>query len=75
MPKNNKKQSKLMNKIIEIIAMCIILDSIILFIHLLFPNEFILPIALIIIAIVNLLIILFGEKIFEFLIDIIIPGF
>ncbi|MCK5084139.1 MAG: hypothetical protein KAQ64_00600 [Candidatus Pacebacteria bacterium] len=73
MPKKNKKRSKLIDRTMEIIAMCIILDSVILFIHLLWPKDFILPIALIIIAIVDILIILFGEKIFGFLIEIISP--
>ena len=69
MPKNNKKHSKLTDRIMEIIAMCIILDSVILFIHLLWLND--LMFTLIITTVVNLLIILFGEKIFKFLMDII----
>ena len=69
MPKNNKKRSKLTDRIIEIIPMCIILNSVILFIHLLWLND--LMFTLIITTVVNLLIILFGEKIFKFLMDII----
>lgn len=71
MSKKNKKYHKLIDRITEVIAMCIILDSVILFIYFLFPNDLIFPIALITIAIINLLIILFGERIFEFLLDIV----
>ena len=73
MSKNNKKRSKSTSRIEEIIAMCIILDLAILFIHLIWPNNFVLPIALIIITIADILIILFGEKVFGFLIEIISP--
>ena len=73
MSEKNKKHSKLTDRIMEIIAMCIILDLAILFIHLIWPNNFVLPIALIIITIADILIILFGEKVFGFLIEIISP--
>ena len=66
---SKKKQSKFIKKVEEVIAMCIILDSVILFIHLLWPKD--LMFTLIIIAIIDILIILFGEKIFKFLMDII----
>ncbi len=71
MSKKNKKRSKLTDRIMEIIAMCIILDLAILFIHLLWPKDFMFT--LIIIAIVDILIILFGDKVFNFLIEIITP--
>ena len=71
MSEKNKKHSKLTDRIMEIIAMCIILDLAILFIYLLWPKDFMFT--LIIIAIVDILIILFGDKVFNFLIEIITP--
>ena len=62
-----KKKSKIIKRIIEIIIMCVISNMGILYLHLLYLND--LKITLTIIATVDLLIILFGDKVFKLLIE------
>ena len=71
MSTNKKDNSKTAKRIVGIVVMCIILDLVILCAHFLWIND--LRVTLTIIVIADLLIVLFGEKIFKLLLAIVFP--